>query len=68
MGWREIRHFLAFLHVSREEGTFIPLSTEVRRPTLGRTYPASHSMTLLHLSRREGVANLIGQSPGHSKD
>lgn len=68
MGWREIIHFLAFLHVSREEGTFIPLSTEVRRPTRGGTYPASHSMTLLHLSRREGVADQIGQSPGHSKD
>lgn len=68
MGWREIRHLLAFLHVSREEGNFIPLSTEVRRPTWGRTHPASDSMTLLHLSRGEGVANLIGQSPGHSKD
>lgn len=40
------RHSSAFLHVSREEGTFIPLVTEVRSPTGGRRHPAFHSVTL----------------------
>lgn len=41
-----IRHILAFLQISREEETFIPLSTEVRSPTVGKTHPVFHSMTL----------------------
>ena len=40
------RHSPAFLHVSREEGTLIPLITEVRSPTVGRRHPAFHSVTL----------------------
>lgn len=38
--------YSSFLHVSREEGTFIPLSTEVRNPTVGRTHPAFNFVTL----------------------
>lgn len=47
MGKRgEVRHLLTFLSVSKEEGTFIPLFTEVRNSILGGTHSALHSMTV----------------------
>lgn len=66
-GWRwgELRDPLAFIHASRDKGTSIPLSTEVRSPTLGKTHPAFHSVTLF--APFHWRTNLIGQSPEHSE-